>query len=159
MVKHYNPSIVQDAQRILNTKMDNLSDNIGDMVAVIPILPTCRIVKNGNTSSSGGLTVYTTPTERDFYLTGIIFSMAKDSTCDVATGTVAINVVIDGTAVALAPIAVITLTAQAQIASLSLPVPIKIDRGTPISGSVTFTAGVMRRTCTLIGYTQETTAT
>lgn len=160
MVKHYNPSLVERFQRIFNFKStDRFKDDISGPVAVIPVEPVSKIVRSGNTSSSGALTIFTTPSDKDFYLVGGNISLVKDVTCDAATGTFQITCTIDGVAQAIMVIGILTLTAQSEIVNLSLPYPIKVDRGTAITGSITFTAGACRRTGCIIGYTEETTNT
>lgn len=161
MVKHYNPSIVQDAQRILNTKMDNLSDNVADMVAIIPIEPVCRIAKSAQRASSGATTLYTTPVDKDFYLIGCYMTMVKDVTCDVAsTDGPTLKVNIDGVSSTLLQLATLTLTAQQSQISINFRYPIKCDRNAAITlTGGTFAAGTLVKTGGIFGYTQETTAT
>jgi hypothetical protein len=160
MTKHYNPSLVERTNRIFRPKAgDQFSDNVSpNLVPVITVDPIVRIVRNGNTSSTGTFTVYTTPSDKDFYLTAIELTMAKDVTCDAATGSVGMNITVDGVSVAVVTIAFITLTAQTSTVVVPFTFPIKVDRGTTITGSVTFTAGAMRRSCCIYGYTEEVTA-
>lgn len=150
MVKHYNPSIVQDAQRIFNTKTNNISDEVGDIIPVVPVLPVCRIVRS---SASG--TVYTTPSDKDFYLTGFSMSFSKDVA---ATGSVmTLSAIIDGVSQVLHRFAAITLTAERDSIAIDLSFPIKIDRGTNITIGLTGTFN--SAPAAIRGYTQETTAT
>lgn len=161
MVKHYNPSIVQRAQRILNTKINNLPDEVGDLVAIIPITPVIDIVATATRTTSGAATVYTTPSDKDFYLTALIFTLTKDATCDMATGAVAVTAFLptNATAQPIASHNAFTLTAQDKIIEISFPIPIKLTRGTLIAlGGNTFTAGTCYRGVTVYGYTEETTA-
>ena len=161
MVKHYNPSIVQDALRILNTKTNNLSDEVGDLVPTIPITPICRVVKtNSSTASGSSITVYTTPSDKDFYLTGLVFTYQKDATCDCADGThAAIQTTIEGLAIQLIRSTLITLSADSRTFVNHFTTPVKIDRGVTIIITVnTFTVGKFVRSATIYGYTQETTA-
>jgi len=158
-VKHYNPSISQRAQRVFNTKGEHLSDDVIPTIQpVIQVAPVARIVRNGNTSATGSLTPYTTPTDKDFYLTAIGLSYSKNVTCDVATGNVQLNITVDGASVAVIALAMQTLTAQDGTAYISFPIPIKVDRGTAITGTNSYTAGAMRRTGVVVGYTEEVTA-
>jgi len=157
MTKHYNPSIVERANRILASKAgDYLSDEVAGPVAVIPLNPVVRIVRAGGSSATGTLTLYTTPSDKDFYLTTAILSMIKDVTCD-ATGGINLNAVIDGVTKEIIVYGILTLTAQADTIVCNCPVPIKIDRNTAITVSGTYTAGTMRRSATVHGYTEEVT--
>jgi len=160
MVKHYNPSIVQDAQRILNTKMDTLSDNIADnIVPVIPVLPVTRFAETGSRSTSGAGNIQGAFTSKDYYITGINFAIVKDATCDVVDGTCGITVLVDGVSKTIASLPVLTLTAQSMVINVTLPFPLKVDRlGVIGFSSQIFTVGKFIRTATIYGYTQETTA-
>lgn len=161
MVKHYNPSIVQNAQRILNTKADNLSDEVSGPVAVIPIKPICRIVRFAVRSTSGSGTVYATPTDKDFYLIGCSLSVQRDAACDAPSSDGArVGIVIDSVTQGLIPISCATLTAFSAEQNITFPFPIKIDRGTNITiTGMTFTVGTCVRSVSIIGYTEETTST
>jgi len=102
------------------------------------------------------LLAYTTPTDRDFFLTSVDIGMIKDATCDQATGTININGVSEnGTTCIFAQIPVIVTTAQSeQVNSLFIP-PMKLKRGSAINISGTYTAGLMSRTTVIKGYTVE----
>lgn len=158
MVKHYNPSIVQDALRIFNTKSDNLSDDLGlNIIPVIPVTPCARVVGNAAATNATSATILTTPTGRDFYLTGAALSMIKDVTSTSNSST--IRCVINGVTVIILDIAGITLTAQSATQTVVFNPPLKIDAGTNITvQNATNTANVRSDGC-IYGYTQETTAT
>lgn len=104
------------------------SDVEGPFV-VIPLTPVVNVIKNATAAS----TLYTTPTNKDFYLTSASISMAK-AVGD--TGTVAsITVFVDspGSAQNLISLAGITLTAERDSIAVNYNPPIKIDRGTVIA--------------------------
>jgi len=149
MVKHYNTSISEDAARILNSKQGQfLGDDVQGPVAVIPLSPRANIVKSVNSAT----TIYTTPADKDFYLTYVLLSAIKDAA---ATGTsVAISATVEGVSTSIVAIAGITLTVQQQTVPVFFSTPIKIDRNTAIaiSGSNWTTyRGIVA------GYTVETT--
>lgn len=151
MTKHYNTSIAERAGRILNSKgIDQLGDEVTGPVAVIPIVPACLIVK----SATSATTVYTVPTDKDFYLVAAHLSGAK--VVGDAGASITLFGTVQGVAVNILAIAGITLTADAQTTALSFPIPIKMDRGTIISisgaGFTTIRGGI-------VGYTEETTRT
>lgn len=160
MTKHYNTSIAEDALRILNSKQgDFMSDEVAGPVATIPILRCANTVKATTSTGTSG-TLWTTPSDKDFYLLYAEFSIVKDAACDIPTaGGPLLQAFVDGVALPLHRIPVITLTAQNQTATFSLPYPgLKIDRNTAISHSRSATtAGNIVMSSVIIGYTVETT--
>lgn len=70
MSKHYNPSITKRQADIFNTKHANhMSSKVNDNITpTIEIAPTLHIVKNLSGDSG---TLYTTPSDKDFYLTNL----------------------------------------------------------------------------------------
>lgn len=115
------------------------------------------ISKVGNRTSSGAGAIYTAINNQDFFITGVIFGLVKDATCDLATSAPAITATQDGVTINLICIPSLTLTAQNSIVSVDLSThPIKIDRNTAINFSAsTFTAGTMIRAATIYGYYDE----
>lgn len=158
MVRHYNPTIVERAQGIFNTKGENISDDVSGIVAVVPIRPITRIMKDTRAVTSGSNTTYTTPTDKDFFLDMLSLTVIKDAACDIATGRIAVTVTpMDGTSREILSIPVITLTAQEINIVLPFPNPVLLARGSTIALSGTYAAGVMLRTLHVYGYTEETT--
>ncbi len=130
-----------------------------DVVAVIPVTPVNRLVRNVNQPASGALTVFTTDSFRDTYVTDIFVGLIKDAACDTADGQFVITAVIDGNTVSLVQLPLLTLTAQNQNVHISLKYPIKLDRNTSVFiANSAFAAGKMRRTATVYGYTEEVQA-
>jgi hypothetical protein len=115
----------------------------------------CNIAKGVTTNSTGGMVVYTTPTDVDFYLTNVTLSMQKDATCDLATSAVPITTTINKVSTTLAYIPTITLTASTNILTLVFPTPVKIDRNVSISNTATFTVGVLVRGISIQGFTYD----
>jgi len=155
-------------QTIINNIVDELRLNPVNDIIPKKVMPTispvfevnakrCDVVRGINRTTTGGSTIFTTPTDKDFYLVGCQFGLIKDATCDMASGTVAgISAVLEAQTRNIIQTPTITLTAQEVTQGLSFPVPIKIDRGTTILIiSNAFTAGVCIRTASIIGYTQE----
>lgn len=160
MTKHFNPSIVERLNRIFRPKAgDQFTDEVSGPVAVIPVTPVSRIVKQAGSNVSGNVPVYTTPSDKDFYLTSVTLSYSKNVTCDVANGAYRLSVVIDGVTTYIASIALQTLTADNSNLSLNLSTPVKIDRGTSIATTNSFTAGAFIRQVCISGYTEEVTST
>jgi len=150
-MKHYNPSITERANRIFNLKNgDGISDEVDGPVAVIPIQPTIKIVRR---SVVAGGVIYTTPTDKDFYIVSVSLSVAKTAA---QTGSnVAILTTIEGASISILDIRGITLTAQDASRDISFHYPIKLDRGTTITlsptGDYTSLSGI------IYGYTEEVT--
>jgi len=158
MVKHYNPSITERALRTLNTKGDNISDEVGGLVPVIPIVPICRIVRSANRSTTGSSTVFTTPADKDFYLCGATLSAMCDATAD--NTNYALNVTVDGVSNSRDILRIEKLAATFALSQTLTQVfdpPIKVDRNTNITASSTFSAGNSRLSACIHGYTEETT--
>ena len=158
-MKHYNPTITENAFRIFNLKGEPLDEVMPYIQPTKELGNVVNIVRGASiTASNTSTTLYTTPSDKDFYLTGFNISVAKDAACDVATSSHTLRVVMFGANQSLALIPVITLTAERAETSADFPVPIKIDRNTIISFlSGAHTAGLFNRGVTIRGYTVETT--
>ncbi len=157
MVRHYNPSIAEDTQRIFNTKSgDTVSPEIMDKIQpVISIDPIIDIVVPVTKATTGGGVVHPTNADRDTYLTGLLFSATADV---LATNTsYIISAFINGVDTQIAKINKQTLTAGDHQLTLKFKYPIKIDRGTNITQTSTFGAGAVNFTTTLYIYEEETT--
>lgn len=131
-------------------------DKVLSPIPVLEVNP--KLVKNGiaktNTSSSNGnTTIYTTPTDKDFYLTGFIFSMTKDALCDTATAL--LRATTNSQVTDIAALGGITLTAQDKIIAVNLQHPIKIDKNTSIVLNCGKTAGSILLTGTIFGFIDE----
>jgi len=157
-MRHFNPSISEDKNRILNLKSGDDNSEVADYIQpTIEIERRINIVKTTGQGATGTFAIYTTPTDKDFYITNIILHYIKDAACDLATGGVwSLSANIDGTSQALVSLSVITLTAQDELLILQFDKPLKIDRGNAINSNGTFGAGAMRRNVTIYGYTVET---
>lgn len=110
-----------------------------------------NVVIGANQSTTGSFTIYTTSASKDFYLSSITASFAKDSTCDIATGAINITANVGGISRALAGFSVITLTAQANNLQITFAKPIKIDKSAAIAIGGAFTLGVMARFLSISG--------
>lgn len=95
------------------------------------MVKNAQIVRSGRALNSTAVTIYTTPTDQDFYLTSAAISFIKDVT---STSTVTdLRVFINGSAQTLLRFDGITLTVQTGSVSMTFPHPIKIDRGSIIT--------------------------
>lgn len=112
----------------------------------------CNVAKTASNTQTSA-TVYTVPSDKDFYLVTATLAVIKDAT---ATSTAsALTVTIEGTASTILRIPGITLTAQSEAITASFPIPIKVDRGTNITISNTTNVANILEFGTIIGYTLE----
>jgi len=114
-----------------------------------------NIVKSSQGVATGTVTVYTSPGDKEFYLTQLSAEFIKDVACDLATGRISILGTIMGASVDLISFPVITLTAQDSRGDVFFNPPIKIDKDSAIQMTGNYAAGVMSRTITIKGYTVE----
>ena len=157
MVKHYNPTIVEDANRIFNFKADTIPANVVDVILpTVAISRYANIVVNAIDAVTGSLTVFTTPSDKDFYLTSIHMSEGGTSTND---GTVVfVSAVIGGATRRLIQHCILQI-GHFNNSTITYNTPVKIDRNTSIIIVSSFTTGSGNKACSLTGYTVETTAT
>lgn len=133
-------------------------DKFPSVLPVIDVNPKhARVINKLIASSSvttGTTTVYTTPTDRDFYLYGISIGYSKDAVCDQATGTINVQCTpaSTSTAVTIFALPLLTLTAQQFMNQVSFDIPILLARGTNVTfGNASFTVGLQSRSCCLQG--------
>jgi len=115
-----------------------------------------NVCKSGNATNTSSITVFQLPANKQFWLTSCYIALAKDATCDAATGIWGLAVIVDGATVYPLRLPIATLTASSQGMTLTLAAPLKVDVGTLISGSsLTFTAGTCSRTVGITGYIED----
>lgn len=128
-------------QEIVNTlglgSMDKVPNKMFESVMpVIDLNPNhnriVNIVRAANLLNATSTTIFTTPTGKDFFLTGACLSFIKDVTSTSTTSTIEIKTE-DGTVVNIIRLASLTLTVQDQAVSISLPFPIKLFRNSVIT--------------------------
>lgn len=153
-MQNRNPSISQDLNRIFDLKGES-TDLVADYIQpVMPISPFANIVRNVVSTTTGG-TIYTTPADKDFYLTSVFLSYSKDN---VNTATeIAIVCTILGVQRYIMDFAVIATTAQSDSNAIVFNVPLKIDRNTAIFLNSTNATAAFRMAGLITGYTVETT--
>lgn len=132
----------------------------GQVIPVININPkdyrVVNIVKDVNTTASGAVTLYTTPADKDFFLTSVTFSVVKDAACSHAGASrLRLAATINGETVGIAGVALLNLTAENKTVGYGYSTPIKIDRGTALQSGLTFIAGNYSLYMSLQGYTVE----
>lgn len=127
---------IDDAIRgnsVTNLAPTKVSDNVQLVLNVNPKdYKNSEIVLSNTCVNSTSSTIYTTPTDRDFYLTSAQLSMIKDA--GALSTYSAINCTINGDAnVRLIRVIGLATTAQTESLSISFPAPVKVDRGTAIT--------------------------
>lgn len=95
------------------------------------MLRRCEIVKTASAANATSATIYTTPADKDFYLSAVGLSCIKDATSTSTLSSIVTTVL--GSSVVVIGIAGFTLTAQNDTMTLNFPVPIKVDRNVVIS--------------------------
>jgi len=152
MVKHYNPSISESTLKLFNTKSgDHIpSDVLPFITPVMEIFPFNSKIVSATLLNSASSTIYTTPADKDFYLTSVTLGVTKDGT---STSTFsAVNVIVDGLTNAVISIPSLTLTAQTGNNSVTFFKPIKLDRNTAITITNSTATANIRSGCTIVGY-------
>lgn len=155
--RHYNPTISEDAQRILNTKNgQHLPVKLAtDLVPVVQIERKTTIFTNVVSDTTGLITVYTARPNRDTYITGMILSWASNALAD--NTYYQVTAVIKGVTRVIALLTKITLTANSNHVYIQFKNPLKLDRGGAIRHGSVFTVGASQYSTTLYGYEVETT--
>lgn len=159
----------QQNKRISNFIIDELrlnpiSDEIPKKVvpSIQPVFEVNKKIPNvggsGTTASSNNsVTLITASATTDTYLLGYSLGLAKDATADVTNGSMSLTCTINGSTVNLAVIPFVTLVANTTVITGSFPTPVKIDRSTTVRfTSPTFTAGTIRASGSVFGFTQDT---
>lgn len=155
-MKHYNTTLSETAQKKFKTKTgDMLPAFVDDKITpIVEIIPDSELIASGVGGATGTLSI-TPIANKDIKLAGLIASFTKNAACDVATGSLNIQVTIDGTTRIIARLAVLTLTAERDTLSISFVPALRIDRNTNIDFTGSFTAGSMARAISAFGYPVE----
>lgn len=106
---------------------------------------------NGS-NATGNSVLYTGTSGKKLCIVSAAIAVAKDATCDLATGPIQITYVQGGVTKTLIALPNLTLTAQQMETSISLIRPIICDAGTNVACTVTYTAGNLRRQMQVYGY-------
>jgi hypothetical protein len=128
-----------------------LNDKIQATVDIGPKSTT--LVKIGTAATTSASVFYTTPADKDFYLTFINLAYTKDVVCN-GTG-VTVSGVIGGLTIALLTLVSNTVTLYQDHAEVNFSFPVKLDRNTPITLSGAFGAGTMYKAACIGGFILE----
>ncbi len=157
MVRHFNPSIVENAKRLFASKHEHISDEIlPNIQPTIEIVPRTNIVRGTTLTSATSANIFTTPTDKDFYLTSVNLSFIKDANSTM--NNMQISVTVDGdTNIPIVAFPGITLTAASDSTRMVYVPAVKVDRGTAILIQTNSAVGIHVGKGSITGYTIETT--
>lgn len=158
MTKHYNPTIVERANQIFNTKT---GDHVGAEVSPI-IAPTIElrkqidIAREADANDATSATIFTTPAAKDFYLTSAVLSVAKGALNNASSANISIT--IQGFVQNILRMALTAATAgQGLNMQISFPYPgIKCDRGTNVTVGASEATATIKSAGSITGYIVET---
>lgn len=158
-MKHNNPTISQDMNRLLDLKGESTSEVADFIQPTIEVMRHCNICRTAGQTASGAITtLYTTPADKDFYLSAAQIGLSNDAAWDAATGGFALRVTIEGVSRDILNLPFLTLTGGRSSISQVFPIPIKLDRNTILTTSANpHTAGNCSKVVCIQGYTVETT--
>jgi len=122
---------------------------------VTPVLEVHKfsfIVKSLSKATTGAGTIYTTPTDQDFYLTSATMVLTKNAACDSTYLYMGVKPDGEVTSIPLLILAGQTTTAESMQIANTYPYPIKLNRGQTIAIVPTFTAGAQTCYGTITGF-------
>lgn len=157
MVKHYNPSIAERLLRLFKWKGgEQVDSEVSPFIQpTIEIKPRLSIFKTAGNTVTTALTVYTTPTDKEFFLTNLFFSYEKNAACDNVEVYVSVQPIGTSATTTIADIATLSLTASRDSQSISFETPLQLTKGTIIYLVGAFTVGAMIKTIQIQGYTED----
>ena len=155
-MKHYNPSLGAQTQRILNLKGESIEEIREEIIPVVVLNNVCNAAGYGTVTNSGAATTVYAVGDKDFYLTHAELGWYKDAGANATN--CEFKVTINGVAHRILRIAHFTATADNRQLVQTFNPPIKVDRNTNIT--INMDAGGANTTIFGIaaGYTVETTA-
>jgi hypothetical protein len=164
MATIYNNQTLREIQRAggIQQNIDAIPMKLGDTVIPViecnpKLLQPVKIVRSNVATNATVATVYTTPTDQDFYLTSLSMSVIKDVTSTAIISYT--SVIIDGMSNRLMRIYGLQLTPQSSNMAVSFVPPIKLDRGSVIVvGNDTLVANISAA-ASITGFVVETDTT
>lgn len=138
---------------------NQIADKVVPVMEVNPkMLKYVNVIKRASVINATSTTIYTTPTDRDFYLTSAQLSLIKDATSTSATSAIAVTLKGDSTAVNILEISSITLTAQENAVANSYTIPILLERNTTIAVTNSTNVANIRASGCIQGYIDYTSS-
>lgn len=152
-----NSEVTQEISRQANLQTEAVNQLSNVVAPVLDVNPNWYVdtVKHAETVTTGNTTVFTTPSDKDFYLCGIMLSTTNNSTYDGTGETVSGKVFGDTSTVRLASLVHQALVAGDRNMFLTFPRPIKMARGEAILLQTSFTAGACRTRATIFGFNRR----
>jgi hypothetical protein len=155
-----NEDVIKNSSKILGHQVENKpqldTSKISLVAEVNPrLLRKINIVKRATSSTTSAATIYTTPSDKDFYLCFAGIGNTKDVTCDNSEIALFIIPFGESSGIQLINIPTTTLTASNNYFGTSFFPPILIKRSSTITVSGSFSLGTMTKTGTVTGYTVD----
>ena len=159
MAKIYNSAIIERITKLIRlmTSADVVPSELAEKVLPVLEVSPEKIVNHGGSSNkivTGLSTLFTTPTDRDFFLTSYSLLNQSDVSADNILVTYQVTLA-SGEQINLIELAKITLTVYQESVTKALNFPIKLKRGSNIVFGSTFTVGVSKTSSSFTGYTVE----
>lgn len=139
----------------LNTLPKTLNNSVQPILIINPLERTNPVHASGNASTTGTVTIFTTPSSRDFYITSIALAFTADATSD-STSVLVSGQIHGQAATTLLVLRKAATVANNQSLSVSFPVPLRMERGTTITTTSAFTVGAQTSTTSISGFTVDT---
>jgi hypothetical protein len=133
----------------------------GQIVPVMEVNPRLTrqsgYIRSATQTTTGSFNIFASASAtQETYITGALLTMSKDATCDIADGFITMTLTPYGdSGKNIIQIPILTLTAQSIAIPLILSNPIRIQPGSAISISGTFTVGKLLRVGIVYGYQCE----
>ena len=141
----------------IQTAYDNIPNQLAEKVVPVmevnpKLLRRANFCRWATKTTTGTANILVLPSDKDFFCTGAAMNVVKDVACDMATGRLNVGATVDGFAVSLCSLPILTLTAQQMATSIPFTPPIKLDRGQTITWTSTWAAGNLCASVNLYGY-------
>ena len=149
---------IREVSKILGHQVENKPElDTSKIVLTSEINPKllkfCNVVVRATSTTSSTSTIYTTPTDKEFYLTGISLSYSATVLNDQTRIYIQTQTLPSNLMAPIIDINVVTTVAQSNNFSRDFTIPLKIAPGTIIGLVKSFTAGAGSYTANIVGYT------
>ena len=156
-----NDETIKESSKILGHQVETLPQLDTSKIILTSevnpkLLRRANIVRRARAANAISSTIYTTPTDKDFYITSVSISNTKDVTATSVNSDV--RATIDGVVQNIIELSYLTLTAQNMSSAQNFVCPIKVDRGTVISVNNNTNVANIGTTGVITGYTVESTS-
>jgi hypothetical protein len=150
-----NTSLNLDLNRIFDLKGENTNLVADILQPVIEVKRICNILKTTLATNATSSTIYTTPSDKDFYIVCMHLSVIKDIT-STSTKTSIYGTIKNGVAQDILVIPSLTLNIQNECKVVNFNNPILMERGTNISLTNSTNVANINASAQIYGYTTET---